>query len=228
VKPHKPEATLKITKFGSFTANFKPLPPTIPGEYLVALFGIVAASIVGWLSPTIIDSQKSRREAKIVSRYHYAIESLYNDNKIDEQDVTQLDKLKYDIANDYAKGRIGDKQYVNTKNEIPILYENIFRKMIDSLNNFVDDNNLRDVSDEVSAAYRNGKISNEQYQNIKNEISILYENIFRKMIDSLDNMSDKEGANKQLNKIANDVERMFSEGKITELHYNLLIKKLQR
>ena len=42
LKPDKPEATLKITKFGSFTANFKALPPPIPSEYLIALFGIVA------------------------------------------------------------------------------------------------------------------------------------------------------------------------------------------
>ena len=31
----KPEATLNIAKFGSFTANFKPLPPPVPNEPLV-------------------------------------------------------------------------------------------------------------------------------------------------------------------------------------------------
>ena len=64
MKPDKPEATLNITKFGSFTANFKALPPPIPSEYLIALFGIVAGSIVGWLSPTIISSIKVKKGSK--------------------------------------------------------------------------------------------------------------------------------------------------------------------
>ena len=176
IKPVKPASAFRITKFGSFTANFKPLPPAIPSEYLVALFGIVAASGVGWLSPTIISSLNSRKEAKIVSTYHHAIESLYNDNKLDERGIKQLDKLKNDISNDYAKGKISDKQYENTKNEI----------------------------------------------------SILYEKIFRKMIKSMENLTDKEDMENQLIKIANDIERAYSEGKISELHYNLLMKKLQR
>jgi hypothetical protein len=131
---------------------------------------------VGWLAPTIISSLKSRKEAKIVSTYHYAIESLYKDNKIDERVMKQLDKLKHDIANDYAKGKISDKQYENTKNEI----------------------------------------------------SILYEKIFRKMIISMENLSDKVVAKKQFNEIANYIELVYSEGKLSELHYNLLIKRLQK
>jgi YVTN family beta-propeller protein len=176
IKPVKPAAALRITKFGSFTANFKPLPPAIPSEYLVALFGIVAASVAGWLSPTIISSLKSRKEAKIVSTYHHAIESLYNDKKLDEWGIKQLDKLKNDISNDYAKGKISDKQYENTKNEI----------------------------------------------------SILYEKIFRKMINSMENLTDKEVAKKQFNEIANYIELVYSEGKLSELHYNLLMKRLQK
>jgi hypothetical protein len=131
MKPDKPEATLKITKFGSSTANFKSLPSPIPSEYLVALFGIVAASLVGWLSPTIINSLNSRRETRVISTYHNTIQSLYNDSKIDEQDMSKLDNLKYDISNDYAKGRIGDKQYENTKNEISIRYRGIFEKQLE-------------------------------------------------------------------------------------------------
>ena len=173
MNPDKPEAKLKMTKFGTFTANFKALPPPIPPEYLIALFGIVAGSIVGWLSPTIINSLKLRKEAKIVSKYHYAIKSLYNENKIDEHDMERLDKLKYDIDNDYAEGKIGDKQYENTKNEI----------------------------------------------------SILYEKIFRKMINSMENLSDKEVAKKQFNGIAKYIDLVYSEGKLSELHYNLLMKR---
>jgi hypothetical protein len=33
IKSDEPEAKLNITKFGSFTANFKELPPPLPTEY---------------------------------------------------------------------------------------------------------------------------------------------------------------------------------------------------
>ena len=49
--------------------------------------------------------------------------------------MKQLDKLKYDIANDYAKGKISDKQYENMKNEISILYQEIYKKRVDTSKN---------------------------------------------------------------------------------------------
>jgi hypothetical protein len=41
-------ATLTVNRYGTFTANFKPLPPTIPPEFLVLLVGIILSSLFGW------------------------------------------------------------------------------------------------------------------------------------------------------------------------------------
>jgi YVTN family beta-propeller protein len=42
----KPEATLNITKFGTFTANFKELPPEIPHDYQLIVVSAIVGSIV--------------------------------------------------------------------------------------------------------------------------------------------------------------------------------------
>ena len=65
LKPDKPEATLNITSFGSFTANFKELPPPIPGEYIATLFAVVISAFIGsWLTPTVIEWRKSKNQGK--------------------------------------------------------------------------------------------------------------------------------------------------------------------
>jgi hypothetical protein len=61
----KPEATLNITKFGSFTANFKALPSPIPPDYVATLFTVVASALISsWLTPAIIGWRKARKEGK--------------------------------------------------------------------------------------------------------------------------------------------------------------------
>jgi hypothetical protein len=55
----RPEATLKITKFGTFTANFRELPPSIPPEYrllfmsvlLTSIASLVTSLITAWYGP---------------------------------------------------------------------------------------------------------------------------------------------------------------------------------
>lgn len=47
IKPEEPEARLNITKFGTFTANFKELPPPLPPEYMATLFAVVALLVHG-------------------------------------------------------------------------------------------------------------------------------------------------------------------------------------
>jgi hypothetical protein len=59
-------ATLTITKFGSFTANFEKLPPAIPPEYLATLFTVVVTALVGsWLTPTVIGWRKAKKQGRI-------------------------------------------------------------------------------------------------------------------------------------------------------------------
>jgi len=61
MKPDPPESNLNITKFGSFTANFRALPAPIPPEYVATLIGVVATAFVGtWLTPALIGSRKTK------------------------------------------------------------------------------------------------------------------------------------------------------------------------
>jgi hypothetical protein len=61
---------------------------------------------------------------------------------------------------------------------------------------------------------------------LKNEISILYDKIFRKRINDLLHNASKETTEEQLNKIKTDLEYAYSEGKINEKHYDLLSKAI--
>ena len=95
IKADKPESTLNITKFGSFTANFKALPPPVPAEYVATLFSVVVTAFVGtWLTPTVIGWRKSKNQGKKLEYYHNEINSMYNDGKLDKKDIDKLDSLR--------------------------------------------------------------------------------------------------------------------------------------
>jgi len=170
--PDKPEATLNITKFGSFTANFKALPPTIPPEYVATLFTVVVTALVGsWLIPTVIGWRKARKEGNRLDHYHNEVRKLYNDGKLDEHDIEILDKLKADLTYTYAKGKINEQQYTNLKNEISILYHEIYKKQIESLSSNSDKISLYKVIDNISDAYAKGKINEQHYKLLIEKIS---------------------------------------------------------
>jgi uncharacterized membrane protein len=78
----------------------------------------------------------------------------------------------------------------------------------------------------LSDTYAKGKISDQHYQNLKNEISVLYEEIHRKRIDSLNGRHDRDDG-RLLHQIKDDIEDAFAKGKISEQHYNLLNKKIE-
>ena len=54
-----------------------------------------------------------------------------------------------------------------------------------------------------------GKINEIHYNSLKNEISILYEEIFKKRIESLNNQSDIIHSKGLLNKLRQDIENAF-------------------
>ena len=174
IKSEDKDAILSITEFGSFTANFKVAPPTIPSEYLIGLYTIVVTTIIGWSIPSIIGWIKSRGDIRKLNYYHKRIFNLYDDGKLDEKDIEKLDNLKISISDNYAKGKINSEHYANLKDEISLLYQEICNKKIDSLSN---------------------------------------------------SLSSAEKAN-SLQKIKNDILDLYSKGKINELHYNLLEKKM--
>jgi hypothetical protein len=64
---------------------------------------------------------------------------------------------------------------------------------------------------------------------LKNEISALYEEIYRKRIDSLKD-SSSEGLNREtvMEKIQEEIRDAYSKGKLSELHFNLLKEKIAK
>ncbi len=76
-----------------------------------------------------------------------------------------MDKLKADVIDDYAKAKINEQHYNNLNNTISILYEEIYKKKIDSLNGknsnriFLDD-----VKENIKDAYAKGKLSEQHYK----------------------------------------------------------------
>ena len=134
-KSVEPELILNVTKFGTFTANFKELPPPIPSEYLIGLYTIVARTIIGWSIPSIIGWIKTRREITTMNYYHKKITSLYDDGILNKTDIEQLDKLKRHVSNAYAKGKVNNEHYTILKDEISVLYQKTLKNRIDALKN---------------------------------------------------------------------------------------------
>jgi YVTN family beta-propeller protein len=170
IRSDEPEAKLNITKFGTFTANFKELPPAVPSEYWIPLYGIIATTIVGWSIPGIIGWIKSKMDVRKLNFYHKQITSLYRDGKLDENDIEPLDKLRQSIVNGYSTGNLNEKHYENLKDETSILYDKIFRKRLDdALNNNnptgekATQEQLAQIRNDVAYAYSEGKINEKHY-----------------------------------------------------------------
>jgi hypothetical protein len=140
LEPTDTSNILTITHYGNFTANYERIPPPIPPEYWIPLYGVIVSSIVGWSIPNIIGWIKSRRQGRKANQYYKRINSLYNDDKLDENDITRLDGLKIDLTDAYTKGKISEQHYANLKSEISVVYQEIYKKKIDSLND--KDNNV--------------------------------------------------------------------------------------
>jgi YVTN family beta-propeller protein len=229
MKPDKPEATLGITKFGNFTANFKALPPPIPPEYVATLFTVVATALVGsWLTPTIIGWRKAKKQGSKLDHYHNEVKNLYNDVRLSRKDINEIDILRDNITDEYTRGKINKEQYDRLGEEISKSYREIFTKKIDSLNNLFENDKVKQLSDikrNIEDAHNEGKINNEYYTNLKKEISILYEEIFKKRIDSLNNLPENDKV-KLLDEMKDDISDAYSKEKISELHYTLLKEKL--
>jgi YVTN family beta-propeller protein len=174
---------LTVTKFGNFAANFENLPPAIPSEYLIPLYGVIVSSIVGWSIPSIVGWVKTKKMIRTSNLYHKRISSLYEDNKLDHNDIAHLDKIKIDMSDAYAKGKISDQHYQNLKNEISVLYEEIHSKRIDWLNGKHDIHNgklLDQIKYDIEDAYAKGKISDQHY------------NLLNKKIESSETTSDNK------------------------------------
>jgi YVTN family beta-propeller protein len=174
-------ATFTVTRYGTFIANFEEVPPPLPPEYWATIFGVVVSSIVGsWFVPGIISWTKSKSHVIRFYGYHKQIHYLYSDGKLDLDDIKSLDELNRDIEDDYARGKITDHHYTNLKNEISLLYQEIFKKRIDSLHgkNTNDDNitrSLIEIKEDLEDFYAKGKLNELHYDVLNKKISD-YEN----------------------------------------------------
>lgn len=166
------ETSFCINQYGTFTANFKELPAPLPISYWIPIYGLIVSTIIGASIPSIILWAKTKRDIKKSNLHHKKIRTIYDEGRRDEVDFESLNKLK----------------------------------------------------DEISDSFSKGKISQFHYSNLKDEISILYHEIFMKKIDSLD---DEKGMNLSSKlKLVREIKDAFSKGKLTELHYNMLINKV--
>jgi YVTN family beta-propeller protein len=175
MKPNDASASFDVNRFGTFTANFKAVPPPVPPEYWFPLYGIIVSTIVGWSIPSIIGWIKSKTQLRRASQYHKRIHSLCTDNnKLYENDKS-LDTLKTDIKNAYAEGKISEQHYNNLKGEASIVYTRAYKNKIDSLYGKVEGENNRieldKIKNDITDAYTEGKITEQHYNLLKEEIA---------------------------------------------------------
>jgi hypothetical protein len=90
-----------------------------------------------------------------------------------------------------------------------------------------DIDNLDKLRDSIKDEFARGKISREQFDELVEDVSICYQEILKKEIDSVINDPSDEDKDKELMGIKNDIEDACVKGKITELHYSLLNKKIE-
>ena len=217
-----PKATLTVNRFGNFTAYFRALPPPVPPDYWASLFTVVATALVGsLLIPAVIGWTRSKRQTSRLKSFHEQMALVYEDKKLDENDVKHipiLNSLNKNISNSYAAGKINNEQYTNLKNEVSTAFQRIFKKSIESVPEQGLDT-LDQIRNDITDVYSSGGLSNDQFTNLKDEVSIAYEEIFKKKIVNRED---------DLQLIQEDISDAYSKGKITKLHYDLLNERISK
>src|ERR1041385_690253 len=80
----EPSGNLTVNLYGTFTANYKPVPPADPTQFLFPLYGIIASSLFGWSIPSIMGRIKARTQSKYLKECIEQIGKL-NKNVIEEK-----------------------------------------------------------------------------------------------------------------------------------------------
>ena len=178
-----PAASLTVNRFGNFTAYFKALPPPVPAAYWASLFTVVVTALVGSLIiPAVVGWMKTKKQTSRLNSFHQQMPLVYSDRKLDEKDTNQLNILNRNISDSYAAGKISNEQFTSLKNEVSIVYQEIFKKRIGSTAD-QDLETVNKIRNDLIDVYSNGKLSNDHYTNLKNEISVAYREISRKELN---------------------------------------------
>jgi DNA-binding beta-propeller fold protein YncE len=166
------ETSFCITQYGKFTASFKELPAPLPTAYWIPLYGLIVSTILGASIPSIIGWAKIKGDIKKSNLHHNKIKSLYDEGRRDENDFESLDKLKNEISDSYLKGKINEFHFSKLNHEISILYQEIFMRKIDILDNKEIDLQLKlKLVKDIKDAYSKGKLTELHYNMLINKIS---------------------------------------------------------
>jgi uncharacterized membrane protein len=165
--PNETATTFDVNRYGSFTANFKHIPPPVPPEYWVTLFTIVATALVGsLLVPAIIGWFTSKRQTSRLNSYYRDIDRY---GKSGERNADRLNALNNKIINAYSQGKLNNEQYTNLRTEISILfYEEIYNSLFWKNHNAI---LLDEAKDNIKDAYAKGKIIELHYKLLIEKIS---------------------------------------------------------
>jgi YVTN family beta-propeller protein len=172
IKSEESEAILNVTKFGTFTANFKELPSPFPPEYVATLFGVVVTAFISsWLTPTIIGWRKAKRHQHKLNDYENKLEDMDKDGKLDKKDVSNLNELRENIISGYTRGDITKDQYDVLLNNVSIRYNALFQNEINILKDTTTNNEkiklLNEIQSDLNDAYLKKKIDKEHYDLLK-------------------------------------------------------------
>jgi len=152
-----------------------------------------------------------------VHMYYAKTNMLYNDGRLNENDIYSLDQLKYDLRDTYANGKIRERDYKLLNDNISLLYEEIYKKKIDSLWREGKNSNLGRVKDDINDAYVKEKISEQQYNILNDMISARYEEFYNKTIVSV----IKEGGDTlpRLDEVLVDMVNAAARGMLNKQHF---------
>ena len=164
-----------ISHNGNFTANFEKIPPPLPPEYWTTLTTFVLTTIVGaYFIPSFIGFMRTRSKVSKQNNFHKEIQSIYDDGKLDNNDIDKLDNLKTKITDSFSAGKISVEQYDNLNNQISISYDEIFNKKINSIEDDKEfSEKLKPIEEEITKAYSKKKLLELQYKLLKEKIKQL-------------------------------------------------------
>jgi len=118
--------------------------------------------------------ENRRKQVSKLDHCHNEVKNLYDDGKLDSNDISKLNSLKNNITDEYIKGKINKEQYDKLGNEISVCYREIFTKEINSLvtiskNDKVEQ--LSQIKSNIEDAYAEGKINELHYTLLKERLA---------------------------------------------------------